>query len=382
MKKNILIINSRHPSPLLFMDLFEELSFKKYNFFLLSNNDDVIKKFLEKKWPNKKIPKFLNLNSVTGLFLFIILAPVGIPVFFFWLWYIKYFKKIDIIICCNWFEKISITPLAKIMGLKIFWMELPGLNYKKINKILSLFFKTFSRWAKIIVFIEYTKEKLIGYGIKNEQIIKIKPGIRLKNHQHQDNIFNNMARYEQKINIKRKFFTIGVITELNSKQKIEILFQAVSKCLNIIPRIQVIIIGDGEERKSLIWLSKKMEIDNLVWFVGEQNHLRKWLDTFDIFVEVNDTLYLHNIFALIQILSSGVPIIAPGMIGCEDLIEDKKNGILLDLYNSESLSQEIINLYKKKNLSDTLAKNSIELIDNNFGIDKMTKEIDEVLKMG
>ena len=56
----------------------------------------------------------------------------------------------------------------------------------------------------------------------------------------------------------------------------------------VIPNIQLIIIGEGEERKNLSWLAKKMEIDNLVWLVGEQEQLKKWLDSFDVFLALGE----------------------------------------------------------------------------------------------
>ena len=259
--KKILIINSQHPSLIPIFNIFEELKNYNYSFNLLANNQEILNKFKEKKWSCKKIPKYFDLNKLQNIFLIFILYPILIFLGIIFIIYYKYIKKIKIIICCGWLEKIILTYPAKILKIKIIWLERPGLNYKNINKLLSILFKINSKHAKIITFLNYTKNILIKMKISEKNIFTIFPGIKSNNIKRQENIFDNLAQINQ-LNANKKFFTVGTIADLDNKHKTEILLHSCKKCSEIINNLQLIIVGDGTERKNLAWLAKKMEIDN------------------------------------------------------------------------------------------------------------------------
>lgn len=376
--KNILLLNTSRPSITPLYDLINELSNKSHNFTLISYDKNATEKFRQKNIKTIKIPKLININKTFNLLLFILLFPLWMLSSFFFILYLKTVKKIDIIFFCNWYEKISFTFFAHIFKIKCYWLEYPGLNYKKINKLLLVFYKFHSKYAKSITFINFTKEKLIELGVVEDNIKIIKPGITFKSYQHQDNIFNNLANQDSTIK-KRKFFTIGTIAEINKKQNFEVLFQAITKSLTVVPNIQLIIIGDGEERKTLNWLTKKMEINNLTWFVGRQKNLKKWLDTFDIFTCVNDTLYLHDIHNIIYTLASGVPIIGPENMGLNDFVLNNQNGYLID-WDSEKLAQQIINLEHDKEKRLSLGESGKNYVDKNFHLTSMVCNFEHLIQ--
>lgn len=377
--KKILILNSRHPSLIALFNIFEELSNYNYHFSLLANDQKMLNKFKEKEWFYKKIPKFFNPNKLLNIILIFIFYPIFIFLGILFLSYFKYIKKITMVICCSWFEKIVLTYPAKILKIKMIWMERPGLNYKNINKLLSILFKINSNNAKIITFLNYTKNILIKIGVLEKNINTVLPGIKLNNVKRQENIFDNLAQTNH-FNTNKKFFTIGTIIKLDNKYKTEILLHSCKKCSEIINNLQLIIVGDGEEKQNLIWLAKKMNIDNFVWFVGEQKYIKKWINNFDVFILICDTLYLRDINIIINTLSSGKPIVAPNNIGVEDIIQDNYNGKLINIDSSEILTQEILKLYKNKLLRKKIREQAIISANNNFNISKTVLSIKNILE--
>ncbi len=377
--KKILIINSRHPSLIALFNIFEELAKYNYRFSLLANNEKILNKFKEKEWFCKKIPKFFNPNKLINIVLIFIFYPIFIFLGILFFSYFKYIKKITIVICCSWFEKIILTYPAKILKIKIIWIEQPDLNYKNINKLLSFLFRINSNNAKIITFLDYTKNILIKIGVLKKNINTVLLGIKLNNIKRQENIFDNLAQTNH-FNANKKFFTVGTIIKLDNKYKTEILLHSCKKCSEIINNLQLIIVGDSEEKQNLIWLAKKMNIDNLVWFVGEQKYIKKWIDNFDIFISICDTLYLRDIDIIIKTLSSGKPIIAPDNIGVENIIQNNYNGKLINIDSSEILTQEILKLYKNKLLRKKISKQAIISANNNFNISKTALSIKNIFE--
>ena len=179
-------------------------------------------------------------------------------------------------------------------------------------------------------------------------------------------------------NHRRKYFTVGVITALNQKQKIETIFQAVKISAPMIPNIQLIIIGEGEERKMLTWLAKKMEIENLVWLVGEQEQLKKWLDSFNVFLAAGSILTLDDYGNIIEAMAAGLPILAPRNIGLEDLVIENKTGALHEADNSEMLARQIIKLHQDKKLRQYLGRNGQERASQSFTFNKMVDEMEKI----
>ena len=154
-------------------------------------------------------------------------------------------------------------------------------------------------------------------------------------------------------------------------QNIETLFHAIKKCSTVISNVQLVVIGDGKERKNLQWLTKKMDIKNLVWFVGEQEFLRKWFDDFDVFVSICDELSIKDINITLEAMSAQLPIIGLSQIGLEDILEHDKSGILIENENSDNLSDNIIKLYKHKLSSFKLGEKAKTKTEEKFRLDLM-----------
>jgi len=287
-------------------------------------------------------------------------------------------RKVDIVACLNFNEKIIITPLARLLGLKVIWLEGPEINYRRCNKFLLALYKLNYRLAEIAVFNNYSKLKLKNIGCAENKINLIPPGTKLM--AYQENIFNKLAS-AGRTNFHRKYFTVGAITALNQKQKIETIFQAIKISLPVITNIQLIIIGEGEERKNLSWLAKKMEIDNLVWLVGEQKQLKKWLDSFDIFLALGENLSLDDYGNILEAMAAGLPVLAPRNIGLEDLIIENNTGALIESDNSEMLARQIIKLHQDKRLRLHLGKNGQERVSRSFTLEIMVEKLEQVFSL-
>jgi glycosyltransferase involved in cell wall biosynthesis len=377
MPKKIIIINSRPVDNRLF-DYLQELNNTDYIFGLYAKKTVGLEKLNTNNFKIHKL-SLPDLNNRTALSFFIALSPLWYFLAIFFLLHLKLNKKIDSIIYLNLTEKILFTPLAAFLKIKNYWFEFPETNFNKLNSTIKKLYRKFSTWSKIIIFTSYTKSQLLNLGTKPELILPVSPGIKLNNFQRQENIFFKLAQNEQSQKNK-KYFTIGTVANLNKEQRIESLFQAAKKCLAIIPNLQLIVVGEGNERKNLAWLAKKMEIDSFVWFVGEQTFLRKWLETLNVYVYTENNLNLNGLNSLLNAMSIGLLTIGPKDIGLEDIIAENKNGLLTEPNDSEALAQAIVMLKKNQRLCDNLSKNCRQMMNNNFSIEKSARQLENILE--
>ncbi len=373
---NILLINSSPEKNCLLTHAFKELRQKDFSFSLWSSKAPLAEQFRQKNWPVKKIYLGPDLGSKINTLLFVMALPFLQFKFLLALFGWKFKNSADIIACLNLNEKIIITLPARFLGFKVVWLECPEINYRGLNYFLAALYRLNSKFSKIITFSNFSKQQLKNLGCDENKIELASPGARQA--LFQENIFNKLATANQ-ANYHRKYFSVGAITALNQKQKIETIFQAIKISLTLVPNIQLIIIGDGEDRKSLLWLAKKMGIENLVWLVGEQEQLKKWLDSFDIFLATGDTLSLDNYANIIEAMAAGLPVLAPRNIGLEDVVLENKTGALLEADNSEMLARQIIKLHQDKKLRHYLGQNGRERAKQLFTMEKMVEKMESII---
>jgi len=390
--KSVLIIDSLCEKNNFLLSLLAGLPEDAYSFYLLEQNSKLTKSFNKKGWQTSKIWLGPNIKNIISQILFISVWPAFLIVYFFIIAFYKFSKKINCLICLGLNEKIIITPLANIFKIKAIWLENPDTNYQLIPNIIFKFYKLFSKQAIILSSLSYKKTQLKNLGLSENNIIILPQGIKVASPKHQENIFSDLAKL-QPTNFSKKYFTVGAVIDLNKPNQIENLFMAAKKCLTVIPNLQLMVVSEGQEvasqagqaclrrqGKNLNWLTKKIGINNIVWFVSEQARLKKWLDSFDVLVTVCSAPAVSDLEIILRAMANKLPIIGPRNIGLEDLILENKTGYLLEADNNEALAQQIITLFKNKRLRINLGKTAHDLIDKDFRLEIIVKQFNKILQ--
>lgn len=374
----VLIIDSSQQKHQSLLNVFDKLAQKDNLFFLLSSNDFLSAQFKVRNWQHKKL--FFSNQADSALSQIIFLCLYG----YFWLRMFfkildyKLNQKIKTVVCLGLKEKMLIGLIAKILKIKLIWIEEAPLDKNKLTKILLVLYRLNSRPANIISFCENHQQHLINAGIAGKQIFLVNPGAEPS--AYQNNIFNEIVSAEQK-SYHKKYFTLGTIASLNSspKNNLETIFRAVKISLSIIPNLQLIIIGDGPERKNLQWLTKKMGIDSLVWFVGEQTQLTKWLLSFDVYIEGEKNIQLENLTNALNAMLAQLPIIGPRDSGLEEVVAENRTGTLIEMNDEEMLARQIIKIQQNKKLKQQIGKNGQQNVKNNFSLAKTVATLHKII---
>ena len=140
------------------------------------------------------------------------------------------------------------------------------------------------------------------------------------------------------------FFTIGAVSDLLPQQGLESLIQAFQQNQEFLPQARLILVGDGPEKKRLLWLVDQLHLRSRIQLVSKQADYHRFLPNLDVFVAANLHPQPWN-EALAHALNLGIPSVA-STIGChEEMIEQGKTGLLFEPGNSSVLGQHLINLY-------------------------------------
>lgn len=372
----ILLIHSRNDIfPL--TDFFQLLNEKGYQLNCYTT-DKKIKVVFSEHNLNANILKFWpDINNTRFKFLFIFLWPLYLLISFLWVAWLKYRCHYTTIICFSDLALFLLPLWCRALKIKLITMDSNNLKNEKVFFLLRLGISIMKTFTKKIVFSNYQKEQIALKNKNKAKKIAVLPYATSLS-RLQDNIFNQLAGAKQ-TSMEKKFFSLGTILDLNKEQPAEHLFQAIKGSLEVIPNIQLIIIGDGKERKKLSWLAKKMDINHLVWFVGEQKILKKWLANLDIYLIIAKHLSLLDLYAAHQAMAASLPIIAAQTPDFEEIFTHDSNALLTPSNDKEALTQAIIKLKQNNKLRKKLGEAGKNLLTEKYTLENMFKEFKKIL---
>ncbi len=134
-------------------------------------------------------------------------------------------------------------------------------------------------------------------------------------------------------------------------------------------KIQTIIVGEGEERKKLQNRIRSLELEDTVHLVGFVPEAARYLKALDVFVL--PSLKEGLPYTLMEAMAAGVPVIATGVGGIPDLIENGKSGMLVPPKDPNALAQALLAFLARPERGRTLARKAGERLENDFRLDAM-----------
>jgi len=190
-------------------------------------------------------------------------------------------------------------------------------------------------------------------------------------------IIHNAVNMEDFAGEKKKEFgeapVIGNISNL-LKQKGQIyLIRALPKILEKYPAATVQIVGEGEERINLEREIQTLGLGEHVVLLGQKKDAKKYLSDWDIFA-FPSTAEPFGI-AILEAMQAGVPVVASKVDGIVDIIENNKNGILVESKDPQKLADAILMLLDNSKLSERLTSQAFKDLKN-FDWQVKIKEIE------
>ena len=265
-------------------------------------------------------------------------------------------------ICCvpKRIHSVGGLPLMESFGLKkkiLLFIE--WLTYKCANKVYvnSIGLK---KYILKNISISPKKISVIGYGGTN--------GVDTKFFNTNDKINISALNFKKKFNLNGKFIFI-FIGRIVKDKGIEELLRAFVKLNKKLPNIRLIILGREEKDLDPI-ADKAKEIllsNKKIIYLGYKNDVRNFLAASNCLVLPSYREGFPNV--VLQAGSMKIPSIVTDINGCNEIIKDKINGLIVKPKSINSLY-----LAMKKIASDKKLYNSLKNSTRKNIVNKFTKE--------
>lgn len=216
-------------------------------------------------------------------------------------------------------------------------------------------------------------------NIPKEKICTIYNGIDSK---AQNKLSSNLALKKQ-LGIETSSHVVGSIGNIKPVKGYEFLIQSAKKIVKYFPKIIFIIVGEVTENNKLYKSKLDKMIDEFglvqnIKFLGLRSDISDILTLLDLFVMPSKSEGLS--LALLEAMAAEKIIVTTSVGGNCQLIKNNKNGILIPPENAEALSDEIINVLKKKDSLEYLGANAKNLVDKQYSNKIMMNKYSKLYK--
>ncbi|HEY4504996.1 MAG TPA: glycosyltransferase [Candidatus Paceibacterota bacterium] len=167
---------------------------------------------------------------------------------------------------------------------------------------------------------------------------------------------------------------IVTTSRLVHKNGIDTLIRAMA----LLPEHNLVIAGDGEERERLETLTRELNLESRVKFLGtvSREDLPKLLASADIFCRSSRSE--GQGISFLEAMAAGLPVIATKVGGIPDFLTDRETGLFCKVSNPESIAEKVKELMGDQALCGKIIKNARELMRNKFTWDKISEQMKEV----
>jgi glycosyltransferase involved in cell wall biosynthesis len=160
--------------------------------------------------------------------------------------------------------------------------------------------------------------------------------------------------------------TIGCAGRLVAGKDVKTLIKAVEEIRSKCQNLDLLIAGDGPERKNLEKLVLRLELTSTVKFLGRISDMDNFFNQIDVFVHPS----VREGFGLVvlEAMSRGIPVIAADNTSLPELVTSGFNGFLFKTGSFEDLATKIRSLYDDK-LRSEMGANGMQKARGEFNIE-------------
>lgn len=188
--------------------------------------------------------------------------------------------------------------------------------------------------AHLVACGEMVKKNLVDFfGIQEQKVTVIHNAIKP---------FTKVQCQDETIQRLREegFYIIGNIGRLSQQKGMKYYIEAIPYVIKTCPLARFLVIGSGEEENELKELVNNLKVDEFVFFLGYRTDIQNLMSQMNLVVL--SSLWEGLPLTPIEAFSVGKTIVATAVDGTVEIVEDGKNGILVEPCNSEQIAEKVI----------------------------------------
>jgi glycosyltransferase involved in cell wall biosynthesis len=238
------------------------------------------------------------------------------------------------------------------------------------------------RATRVIAVSDFTRRELRKYyNIPENRIRVIHNGVNTRKFQPA----TDKRKIKQELGLNPDDLAILSVGRLYARKGLFTLIESIPQVVKRFKNAKFVISGKGQsdEMRKLVAHAERLGVKDNIIFTGyyPDKKLPKLYQAADVFAF--STFYEHHPFAILEALSTGLPVVTTNVGGIPETIESGKNGFLVEPFNTKQLSDRILYLLEHPaeaaEMGAKARKTIVEEYDWSIVVKQALKVYDEAL---
>jgi glycosyltransferase involved in cell wall biosynthesis len=179
------------------------------------------------------------------------------------------------------------------------------------------------------------------------------------------------ASKREQLGFSQETTLLGCVGRLDHQKGHTYLLAATARVLQQLPKVHLVIIGDGVLEPQLKQQSHRLGIASQVHFLGARKDVDEILPALDLYVSAS--LWEGLPTAILESMAAGTPVFATDIPGTNEIIRHGEDGWLIPPGNPTALAEAILHLLTNPHLRAELAKKGLQRVKA-FDMDKIVQQ--------
>lgn len=233
-------------------------------------------------------------------------------------------------------------------------------------------------YPKIVAVSPEVQQDMRRYLIPAKKIQVIINGIDMQEFRRNN---ESRERIRREFSIVPETSLIGTIGRISPEKGQRYFIEAAAQVLESFPQACFVFVGDGGQGQEMRLYAESLGIADKVIFAGFRADIAQWYSALDIFVL--PSLLEGTPMALLEAMSTGVPVVATDVGGVGHIIQDGENGLLVPSADASKLAAAMNKMLSDLSWAGQLAQKGVRTVEQRYSARKMSEEYialyDEVL---
>ncbi|WP_045856637.1 glycosyltransferase family 4 protein [Teredinibacter purpureus] len=237
----------------------------------------------------------------------------------------------------------------------------------KLRAYIALGNKTLKHFDVVAPLSEELCADVRALGVKENALCYIKNGVDLEEASDQIASASSNLRLREK---KKK--RVGFIGQMISRKNIFDLLDIFNSLSAENPELELILLGDGDERAELERYAHTLAATSQIQFLGFRDDRIEWLQSFDLFVMTSTLEGIPR--CLMESMAMGIPVAAYKIAGIDQLLFHNETGLLAELGDKAALEDCWKTLLYDTAVADRIASSARDYVMKEFSGNRMADD--------
>lgn len=210
------------------------------------------------------------------------------------------------------------------------------------------------------------------FGLKKGTVIENGVNLKRFDYQHTENSIR------KEFGIGEDEFVIGFIGRVTLQKSPIDFVKSIAHANRKDQNIKGLLVGEGDMKKEVADYIEKHHLEHCIYLSDFRTDVPRVLKAMDVFCL--PSLWEGLSIALLEAMAMKKPIVVTPTDGTRELIEERKNGLIVDFNQPEKLADAYLLYKNNEELKQTCSENALKLIQDNYDSQRVSDAVSDIYK--